>query len=88
MSLKGKLKLALVFMIIIISSFITSILPSEVLGDYICEGGEICRHINCAGSNRPPTKHYGFRHWVIIVMGVTFTIISINEIVNNKKNNK
>jgi hypothetical protein len=87
MSLKKKLKLALVFIIIIISSFITNILPSEVLGDYVCEGGKVCMHINCVGSKRPPMKHYGFRHWVIIVMVVTFTIISIYEISTNKKDN-
>jgi hypothetical protein len=78
MSLKGKLKLALVFITIMGASFIPSCFP-EFFGDWVCKGGEKCRHLSCS-YNTPPTLHYGFRHWIFILMGIIFTIISLFEI--------
>ena len=84
MSLKGKLKLALVFVTIMGASFIPSCFP-EFFGDWVCKGGEKCRQLSC-GDNTPPTLHYGFRHWIFILMGIIFTIISLFEI--SEKENK
>ena len=81
MNIKNKLKLALVFIIIMAASFIPGMFP-EFFGDWVCKGGKMCRHITC-GYDTPPTLHYGFRHWVFIIMGITFTAISINEIAND-----
>jgi len=83
MSLKGKLKLALVFMIIMCASFIPQWFP-DFFGDWVCKGGKNCNMGTCAGMDLPK-KHYGFRHWVFILMGVTFTIISLCEISEKEK---
>jgi hypothetical protein len=84
MSLKGKLKLALVFIIIMCASFIPQWFP-DLFGDWTCKGGLSCNELNCGFEGRPPRHHYGFRHWVFIIMGVTFTIISLVEVVDGEK---
>jgi hypothetical protein len=83
MSLKGKLKLALVFITIMGASFIPGYFP-EFFGDWVCKGGGKCSHLRCF-YNSPPTLHYGFRHWIFILMGITFTIISLTEISEKEK---
>jgi hypothetical protein len=86
MTLKGKLKLALVFIIIIEASFITEKFP-VFFGDWVCKGYGLCNKEGCF-RDTPPTLHYGFRHWIFILMGLVFTIVSIFEIKVKEENKK
>lgn len=87
MTLKNKFKLLLLFIIVICGSFIPEHFP-EFFGDYVCKGGYKCGHPGGGMGNHLPTLHYGFRHWIFILMSLTFIGISISEIVLSEEKEK
>ena len=74
---KLKLKIMGLFLVIIFASFIPEMIP-EFFGDWKCEGFDAgCRYTN----SHAPTIHYGFRHWMWILMGFILFMISIVNII-------
>ena len=82
---KLQLRIVLMFTIIIFFSFIPE-LNREFFGDWLCNGGSHyydnaghlhaagCQHVN---NDHGPTWHWGFRHWMWLLMGLTLSIYNI-----------
>jgi hypothetical protein len=57
----------------------------EFFGDWQCEGSHYNpsdnSHSGCVYTsyydNHPPTWHWGFRHWIWMIMGVTLFIYNV-----------
>jgi hypothetical protein len=67
----------------------------EVFGDYTCKGSTMeyskddkyisldgCR---VTGNAHSPTRHWGFRHWIWFIAGLTFAVWTIIEVIDQKK---
>ena len=87
-----KVRVLLMFLIIGAVSFIPETWP-EFFGDWRCSGGAYIRkdeHFVQEGchymgiSDHGPTWHWGFRHWLLLIAGLTFTIWNVVEIVNEE----
>ena len=89
---KNKLRILLMFTIIMAASFIPDHYHS-FFGDWLCQGsGELiadtnhyqrCNYADCYYHN--PTWHWGFRHYVWMILGLTFLIINIVELTKDEQ---
>lgn len=91
--MKTQLRIVLIFAVIFFASFIPQNYPT-FFGDWLCEGsGDIvkgtwyyqkCNHPN--HGYHLPQWHWGFRHYVWMLLGLTMTIFNVIKIVEpNKK---
>jgi len=90
-SQKISLKVILLFTIAIFSTFVGDYLHS-FLGDWKCLGSGIlndsiynpiykyCNYAECGFHD--PTWHWGYRHWLYLVMCITLFIIQIIDIIS------
>lgn len=93
------LKIILAFSILILLSFIPEYFP-EFFGDWTCQGTELLKennkneiiytYVGCHYEGtlvHNPKTHWGYRHWLFSIMGLTLFILQIVNIVNysNKK---
>ena len=79
----------IVFLIAILASFIPENMPT-FFGDWVCNGGKYVSTgeytYDVQGcdygpqNNHLPTLHWGFRHWLWLLMGTTLFIIQIVRI--------
>ena len=90
------LKVFLLFTIAILSTFVGEYL-SSFLGDWTCQGTKTGRLIpetqtayshyeliGCDyGGNHLPTLHWGYRHWLYLVMCLTLFIIQVIDLIEN-----
>ncbi len=83
-------------------SFLPEVYP-DLFGDWKCQGATYGRfvpetqssysHLALVGcdyvgyKNHNPTIHFGYRHWLYIIMGLSLFIIQVVDLVNfiNKK---
>ena len=91
-----QLRLLLMFAIIMAASFIPEY-NHELFGDWKCEGsGKVIKEISYGGviyekcnyaefTYHNSMWHWGFRHYIWVIMGLTFTIINVHSIFNQKK---
>lgn len=91
MKLKISIKIILLFVVAIATSFATDLLHNY-LGDWFCEGatrvykskedwyGSI-KGCDVNGEHNP-TWHWGYRHWLVFLMGCSLAIVQIVDIVN------
>jgi len=86
--MKIQLRIFLIFSIIFFSSF----LPENYhtfFGDWMCQGSGTaipnqmyysgCNYLNSGYHNSE--WHWGFRHYIWILMGLTMTIVNISKII-------
>jgi hypothetical protein len=81
-------------MIVIFASFIPEFFP-KFFGDWQCNGcqyvfdKENSHYIGCGGGfnnvqrEHSPTTHFGYRHFIWIIMGLTLFVIQIANLINN-----
>ncbi len=96
--MKSKLKILSIFVVMFFASFVPES-NHELFGDWHCKGGTTivnehgvdvqgCNYANYMSHN--PTWHWGIRHWVWLLAGLTFSIWTIAEVINeaSKENGK
>lgn len=90
--MKLSLKIIAIFSIAILSTFIADNLH-EFFGDWLCEGARVGKFIPETGANlshyeligcdyggrHNPTWHYGYRHWIYIVMCVVLFCFNLGK---------
>jgi len=93
---KISIRVIAVFLVAITMSAITDNLH-EYLGDWFCAGratdnAGLCVYYDGGTHNsaHDPTWHWGYRHWLVLFMGVSLAVIQIVNIVfiieeSNKK---
>jgi len=90
--MKVKLKLVAIFAIVILFSFVPETFP-DFFGDWVCQGGKVIvqgSSYNIEGCSyghqmdHMSTTHWGFRHWMWTLCGVTLFIWNVVELVNKK----
>jgi hypothetical protein len=90
--MKNKLKILVMFAVIFCMSFVPDY-THELFGDWQCNGGKV-EYINnnliregCLYSHdtHGPSWHWGFRHWLWVIAGLTFTIWTIIDTVSDEK---
>ena len=87
--IKLTLKIAVIFIIIILASFIPDNFHS-FFGDWECQGGALDisgeNYHGCTytGSSHGPCWHYGFRHWVWIAMGIVIFFVNISSVLEEE----
>jgi len=89
--MKNKLKLITIFAIVILFSFIPETFP-EFFGDWVCQGGKLIVQgnsydiVGCSYTQQDhmPSTHWGFRHWMWTLCGVTLFIWNVVELIDKK----
>ncbi len=91
--MKLKVRLVAIFAIVILFSFIPETFP-DFFGDWVCQGGKIIgvkegfyQTQGCSyGSDleHSATTHWGFRHWMWTLCGVTLFIWNVVELIDKK----
>ncbi len=90
--MKNKLRLVAIFAIVILFSFIPETFP-DFFGDWACEGGKAVITGNtytiqgCSyggDMDHGPTTHWGFRHWMWTLCGVSLFIWNVVELIDKK----
>ena len=92
--MKNKIRLVGIFAIVILFSFIPESFPG-FFGDWACQGGKVI-HIGDTssfegcfyGPGYPhcATTHWGFRHWMWSLCGLTLFVWNVIELLNNESN--
>lgn len=97
MKIKISIKIILLFVTAIAVSFLTDHLHT-FLGDWFCIGkywnpnqGLYGDYVGCqygGSGNHTNTWHWGYRHWLVFLMGLCLAIVQIVDIINttDKKN--
>lgn len=89
------LRITVIFTAIMLLSFVPDIFPS-FFGDWKCAGtirGELIQatdasysHYNYTGCDyggrHLPTNHFGYRHWLYIVMGFSLSLVQFVSLMN------
>jgi hypothetical protein len=87
--MKSKLKILVVFVVMFCASFIPES-NHELFGDWNCKGGVTIvneHNTDVKGCNygaymtHNPTWHWGIRHWLWLLAGVTFSIWTIVDVI-------
>jgi len=95
MKTKLLLQITVAFLIPIIISFLTDLLPLSILGDWKCNGSETIINGNTdeiiqngcnVGNIHSATLHYGYRHWLLILLGIVLFVANMFQIFNKKEN--
>jgi len=90
--MKLKLKLVAIFAIVILFSFVPETFP-DFFGDWVCQGGKVIVQGSsyniegCSYGNQMdhmPTTHWGFRHWMWTLCGVSLFIWNVVELIDKK----
>jgi hypothetical protein len=91
--MKLKLRLVAIFAIVILFSFIPETFP-DFFGDWVCQGGKIIGvkkgYYEIQGCSygealeHSPTTHWGFRHWMWTLCGVTLFVWNVVELIDKK----
>lgn len=93
--MKTQFKLGLIFLSIFAVSFLPQQFP-HVFGDWKCQGsGErivdgkgwdaTYHYSKCQMFSYHNSKwHWGFRHYLLLAMGITFTAINVIKIINDE----
>jgi len=88
--MKSKLKILVVFVVMFCASFIPES-NHELFGDWKCKGAIVtydkndnrfiagCKYVGYNSHN--PTWHWGTRHWIWLLAGVTFSIWTIVDVI-------
>ena len=90
--MKNKLRLVAIFAIAMLFSFIPETFP-DFFGDWGCQGGKVivtgntydivgCSYGN--GVDHMPSTHWGFRHWMWTLCGVSLFIWNVVELIDKK----
>jgi hypothetical protein len=90
--MKTQFKIIGSFLIVIVASFIGDLFH-DLLGDTLCIGrfynathlGSGCNYYL---AEHAPTWHYGFKHWILVLMSVTLFIYNIVTMINKAENEK
>jgi hypothetical protein len=93
--MKNKIKIFAIFVMMFFASFVPES-NHELFGDWRCKGGHVIYHeyksneyIGCqygADDHHSSTWHWGARHWIWLLAGLTFTTWTIVEIINKEIN--
>ena len=94
---KISLNIAAAFAVAIFASFIPELAP-DFFGDWSCKGSKLlkettlhyyqyegCQYNNSMTGQHGPTTHWGVRHWLWMLMGLTLFVVQIFRI-NSIKN--
>jgi hypothetical protein len=92
--MKNKIKIFAIFVMMFFASFVPES-NHELFGDWHCKGGQIivndgpdeykgCQYGYELCHNA--TWHWGARHWIWLLTGITFTAWTIVEIINKEIN--
>lgn len=96
-NIKLSIRIILLFSVAIFSTFIPESFP-EFFGDWMCEGskyGKIIKateatwehyeKVGCdyVSSIHNPTLHWGYRHYLYLVMCLVLFIIQVNDIIKS-----
>lgn len=92
--MKSKLKILAVFIVMFCASFVPES-NHELFGDWKCQGAHYeyeedhTKHSGCKYGTveHGATWHWGIRHWIWVLTGLTFSIWTIVEVIseNDKK---
>lgn len=94
--MKPKVKLAATFAGVMLLSFVPELVP-DFFGDWTCTGSVMyvgkngyyhfkgCNHLSGFNGEHSPMVHYGFRHFIWILAGVTFFVWNIVSVIENKE---
>ncbi len=86
MLIKISLRIIFIFGIALIMSFIPDLYPKQ-FGDWLCEGSIHYYGANsikeCMHSSSPHNAewHWGYRHWVWFLMGLSLFFLQIRDII-------
>lgn len=96
--MKSKIKILVVFVVVFFASFVPEY-NHKMFGDWKCSGNVIkhdkndnsyilgCKYEGFQSHN--PSWHWGMRHWIWLLAGITFSIWTIAEvIIESDKNPK
>jgi hypothetical protein len=93
--MKNKIKIFAIFVMMFFASFVPES-NHELFGDWRCKGGHIIyndvepnEYIGCQygiDQHHSSTWHWGARHWIWLLTGITFTAWTIVEIINKEIN--
>lgn len=81
------IQIILIFSVLILASIIPDLWP-EFFGDWKCQGNDwtnpLNEHPNChyINSQHNPTTHWGWRHWLFSMMGLSLFVLQIFRIGN------
>lgn len=87
---KSKLKILVVFVVMFFASFVPES-NHKMFGDWKCSGSHAnwdedgywhikgCRYIS---TSHDPSWHWGMRHWIWLLAGITFSIWTIADVIN------
>lgn len=74
--------------------FMMSYIPEnnrEAFGDYTCNGGGLVETKNnhsywsgCSYHDKP-SNHWGFRHWIWMLAGLTFAVWNVIEVIEDSQ---
>jgi hypothetical protein len=89
--MKNKLRLVAIFAIAMLFSFIPETFP-DFFGDWVCQGGKVIvvgnsyDIVGCSYSQQDhmPSTHWGFRHWMWTLCGVSLFIWNVIELIDKK----
>jgi hypothetical protein len=95
--MKSKLKILVVFVVMFCATFVPES-NHELFGDWKCKGSEAkwdkddywsikgCGYNG--GMSHDPSWHWGTRHWIWLLAGVTFSIWTIAEVIIDAQKNQ
>ena len=89
--MKNKLRLVAIFAIAMLFSFIPETFP-DFFGDWVCQGGKVIVEgnsydiVGCSYTQQDhmPSTHWGFRHWMWTLCGVSLFIWNVVELIDKK----
>ena len=92
--MKSKIKILVIFLVMFFASFIPES-NHQLFGDWKCQGARFeygedhNKHYGCKYGTveHGATWHWGTRHWIWVLTGLTFSIWTIVEVIseNDKK---
>jgi hypothetical protein len=86
--MKSKLKILVVFVVMFFASFVPES-NHELFGDWKCRGGVVelknddVIHDGCQyySNTHGSSWHWGMRHWIWLLAGVTFSIWTVVDVI-------
>ena len=94
--MKSKLKILVIFIVMFVASFVPES-NHELFGDWKCKGANSWwgdddkrKHEGCTYGTpvHESTWHWGTRHWIWLMAGLTFSVWTVIELIDQASKNK
>ena len=94
-NMKSKLKILAIFIVMFLASFVPES-NHELFGDWKCQGARLEKsidyneHFSCKYGTveHGATWHWGIRHWIWLMAGLTFSVWTVIEVVDQASKKK